>query len=312
VDRSSFFASWSLTPTQFDMGQANHVKYAPCICGSGRKALDCCRRRGGWHKSASVVSLSNSQNEGEHKACYLRATKSCDGTITGEHYVSQSVLKVLADKAVEVSGAPWLKGETKRLPFSALVANCLCKAHNSALSDLDREVGLFFSAMQRCVTTPTGPGFRFIFSGHDIERAMLKMLAGMAVSGGLGVQGKALPGTFHPSISLESMFEDIHRWKEPLGLYLTHRLGTAFRADALFQVQPLVFRGTEHVSGLLTNVQGLRFGLLAIPTETKGTPLQGAIFRPGRLCFHLGGLTHIIMLSWEDDNRHPDIDIAWK
>ncbi len=70
---------------------------------------------------------------GRHDGCYLRATEACCTKISGEHLISETVLDVLAEKQVEVSGLPWLKGETKKLGFAALTSKCLCRTHNSAL-----------------------------------------------------------------------------------------------------------------------------------------------------------------------------------
>ena len=74
---------------------------------------------------------------GRHAACYLRATGACCTKISGEHFISETVLNVLAEKQIEISGLPWQKRNKKILGFGALTSGCLCRTHNSALSPID-------------------------------------------------------------------------------------------------------------------------------------------------------------------------------
>jgi hypothetical protein len=83
----------------------------------------------------------------------MAATGGCDTKISGEHLMSEGVLKILAEKQVELSGMPWLKGQKKMLVFAALTANCLCTRHNSLLSPIDVVGAKLFEAIQKCGTT---------------------------------------------------------------------------------------------------------------------------------------------------------------
>jgi hypothetical protein len=62
--------------------------------------------------------------------CWAAALGNCKGGITGEHIVSRSFFTT---DVVEVAGAPWFKGSTKRIPLDAAVANVLCQYHNGTL-----------------------------------------------------------------------------------------------------------------------------------------------------------------------------------
>jgi hypothetical protein len=119
------------------MGQAKRRKREPCICGSGLPAGQCCWTPRGYHKKPAVLDLHRTGVAGSHDRCYMSATGGCDTTVSGEHLISQGVLKLLAQKEVEVSGMPWLKGQKKKLGFGTLTANCLCTSHNSLLSPID-------------------------------------------------------------------------------------------------------------------------------------------------------------------------------
>lgn len=90
------------------MGEAKRRKRLPCVCGTGQPAGECCWTAHGYHKKPVVVGLHNTGLTGKHDRCYMSATGACDTKISGEHLISHSVLKVLAEKQVEVSGTPWL------------------------------------------------------------------------------------------------------------------------------------------------------------------------------------------------------------
>jgi hypothetical protein len=135
------------------MGEAKRKRLAPCRCETGKPAGECCLTPGGWHKPPSTLNLRNSGATGSHPSCYLRETNACDTKITREHLVSESVLEVLAEKEVAVTGLPWLNGQQKILPFDALVSKCLCGAHNSRLASIDAAGARFFAAFQTCCTT---------------------------------------------------------------------------------------------------------------------------------------------------------------
>ena len=139
------------------MGEANRKRAAPCICGTGLPAEHCCWTSSGYHKAAQKLDLHNTGLIGKHEGCYMQATNSCDTTLSNEHLISESVLKVLADARIEVSGAPWLKGKSKTLGFPALTARSLCTRHNSLLSPIDEAGARFFGAMRSCGTTLDGP-----------------------------------------------------------------------------------------------------------------------------------------------------------
>ncbi len=221
------------------MGEAKRKKNRPCICGSGLLAGTCCYGTGGWRKEAGDIRLDDTGFSGSHANCYLSSTNTCSTKISSEHVISGSVLNVLTEKSIEISGVPWLKpGEKKRIGIASLVANCLCTAHNSSLSALDTAAGKFFEAIQKCGTTETRPGLEFIVNGHDIERWFLKMLAGMSVSNYLGANGVPLTG-FHSSIDIVGLLQDPRKWMPPLGLYFTQSLGHRFRREDSFALAPL-------------------------------------------------------------------------
>jgi hypothetical protein len=73
--------------------------------------------------------------------CWAKEISDCCNTQSGEHIVSKSLFD---NKMVTVKGFPWCKDEPKEVGINSIVTNCLCKKHNSELSDLDNMAGLFF------------------------------------------------------------------------------------------------------------------------------------------------------------------------
>lgn len=294
------------------MGQANRKRLAVCRCGSGMPAGECCYTRNGWFKKAAVVDLTKTGAMGSHGKCYLRDVGTCSDKISGEHLVSEGVLKVLADEHIEIGGLPYLKGEKKRLPFSALTANALCQAHNSALSPLDAAGAFLFGAIQKCGTTAVGKNQHFLLSGHDFERWMFRTFAVMAVSGNFAIDGVSIEQAKNVRLPFSDLLQKPEMWKRPLGMYFTSTLNTKFTAKAEFNLVPLISRDSGELIGIHADVTGMLIGLVGAPHDISDTIFKDAIYRPGRFIFRLGRCEHTIQFSWEDSEQHADIAFTWE
>src|SRR5438067_1344997 len=136
------------------MGEAKRRKEAvlngPCPCGSAKLARLCCFNGDGWHKPPAVLGLNALPPASRIEKCYMKELGSCAGPISGEHIISESVIRVLmADGDFSISGLPWLEaGEERILAPQSLTANCLCEKHNSALSPLDAAAKYFFASLK--------------------------------------------------------------------------------------------------------------------------------------------------------------------
>src|SRR5579871_3961371 len=109
--------------------------------------------------------------------------------MSGEHYLSEAVLRVMGSGMFRVEGAAWLPpGESKELPIARLKANVLCARHNSALSPLD-DVGRAFCAALSDYDAAFASTERFsvvevrAVEGPDLERWFLKLLCGALAAG---------------------------------------------------------------------------------------------------------------------------------
>jgi hypothetical protein len=260
-----------------------------------------------------VVDLHNTGRTGKHGKCYMAATGACDTKISGEHLISRSVLKILAEKQVELSGLPWQKpGDKNMLGFTTLITNALCTSHNSRLSPIDAVGARLFEAIQKCGTTDTGPGLQFLLSGHDVERWMLRTLASFGVSGNFAIDGAVIDRNFVDRLRIIDLMEDVKQWKKPVGFYLTRGLNHQTWRHENIRIAPVVKVGGDEIMGMTLDLQGLEFALLAADQDLAGTGLDKALYRPRAFVFDMNGTRHHILLSWEDGLPHEDVIITWK
>jgi hypothetical protein len=237
----------------------------------------------------------------------MRSTNGCSNVLSGEHLISESVLSVLAEKEVTVSGLPWLKSQSKTLGFAALTARYLCTRHNSLLSPIDTAGAKFFEAMQNCGTAQSGERFEYLLSGHDVERWMLRSLAILGVSRNFAIDGAIIDEAFVERLRIVERLENPKLWDKPLGLYLLGGQGHRFTQRADVQLAPLIRSGTEELIGITLDIQGMALALLATEHDTSGTGLDKAFYRPSALVFDIGDVRHAIRLSWEDARSHEEV-----
>lgn len=273
-------------------------------------AATCCFSGTDWHKPPGHLTLRTLPAGGSLDRCYMRDLQSCDGPISGEHLISQTVIEVLrGDGDFSVSGLPWQDaGEEKLLAPSNLTANCLCVRHNSSLSPLDSAAGLLFSALRECMEATVEPA-PYLFSGHDIERWLLKTLKAMAVSRNLARGRERLPGLFHSKVDVIEMLDDPHSWPTSAGLYFVMPTGSRFVNRPRFRLQPWFNEGQKEIVGLWTSFVGLEFVMMiAVPTIETRTWL----YRPASLEISIGNSTRLIELTWEDGLPHRPIQFAFE
>lgn len=293
------------------MGEAKRKRSvnakASCPCGSSKPAGTCCFNGRKWHKPPALLGLKDLPLKSVVEKCYMKELRSCDGGISGEHLISESVILLLkADGHFTVSGLPWLRdGETKILGSKNLTANCLCREHNSALSPLDAAALFFFSSLKSCLDRESD-SMRYLVSGHDIERWLLKTIKALAVSGNIARGQQRLSGAFASDIQVLDMLDDPRIWPQGAGLYCTMNAGDLTHNHNRFQLAPYM-NARDEVNGLGVNIMGLDFVLMLEPPDALLNPsLQCATFRPGQIITTFANSTNWIAISWEDGKRHTD------
>jgi hypothetical protein len=231
--------------------------------------------------------------------------RACVGGISGEHLISESVIRLLAgDGQFTIGGTPWLpEGETKAVGSKSLTANCLCERHNGALSPLDEAARYIFTALKSCLEKAPDVS-NYIASGHDLERWLLKTLKALAASQNLARGRQRLAGTFTSDIRILDMLEQIGVWPPGTGLYCVMKAGDLTVNHRLFQIAP-VTNASEEICALWTNILGLSFVLVLETSVLKNLPqLASAVFRPRSFSVRHSSGSHELLLSWADGNPH--------
>jgi hypothetical protein len=278
----------------------------PCPCGEGRLFGHCCRRPGGEiYKSVSwpippppVTCYSNVR-------CYMNWTRNCCNTMSREHFVSQSVLKLIGEKYVTVSGAPW-QGDSKMkpVPIKDLVSkDLLCVRHNSAMSPLDTAAGRFFTAIKSIYadlgdfSTLSRKRQWWLLSGEELELWLVKVAFGVYHSGNVAIERQKLRDTQRLENVILRAFHGA-TIPVPLGMYIMRdRKQSEFPNNLDFA--SLSSDGSEEMVGLRFRFLGLSLLMLLSPTTAyDGEFLANHIHRPFYIGFRNRRRTHTIALTW--------------
>jgi hypothetical protein len=235
----------------------------------------------------------------------MKELGSCDGVISGEHLFAAAIMELLADNGdFTISGLPWIKGDKPvSVGINSLKTNCLCRKHNSALAPLDEAALKLFTALKQSLERKVAY-LRFLVSGHDIERWLLKTLKALAASGNLGKGRQKLSGKFAEDIKIIDMIDDPKAWRPTSGLYCLARHGAFMENNNRFQLQPLM-NDKDEIDGLVTNMLGVAFVLLLEPLDFAARPeLMGAVFRPNQILVRENKVHNWLAMSWEDGLPH--------
>jgi hypothetical protein len=242
----------------------------------------------------------------------MKELGSCVAPITGEHLISESVIRVLmGDGSFSISGLPWLEvGEEKILAPQNLTANCLCAKHNSALHPLDDAAKFFFASLKSYLELDAGSRHAIV-SGHDIERWLLKTAKAAAVSKNLARGREPLSGAFSRDEAILDMLDSPDHWREGAGLYCLMNMGDPMLNHARFQLQPLM-NSQDDIEALALNILGMRFALLLDPLDVGKYPfLREAKHRPGRIVVSYPSSTNWVTMSWDDGRAHDHLTVQF-
>jgi len=227
----------------------------------------------------------------------------CDQQISGEHFISASVLTQLGGPKVKLNGVPWLAvNETKILPISSLTGNILCKRHNEAFSQLDAMAGNFFAALKSIHDdifdrkTQSRRWQWLLFSGEELELWLLKTAIGLFHSGNVAKDKMKLSKTqtINPAC-YDVLYAGVLR--PPCGLYV-EPIHISEQINQ-FQLQPLSDDGGRRMVGLRMTYLSFALVLLFDPNTTYGASTTGSkTYRPSYLMVRNAKRTHTVMLTW--------------
>ena len=207
--------------------------------------------------------------------CFLHGHGICGGKISGEHYISKTVLEAIhSDGTAQIGGLPWQPQQTlQRIGIRSLVSNVLCETHNSQLSSLDSAAGKFFRAVDAADKRPATLPSLTTADGMLIERWFLKVMCGLAA--GVGFNNGVVPALWKQLLCGEP-------WPDGWGLYVPTPSESLVLATE-FYLETLVNPNTKEVKAAKFRVAGAHFCLLLGCPDNPGAwgtrRPRGLIFR---------------------------------
>lgn len=266
----------------------------------------------------------------QHPKCYANTRGGCSTKISGEHFISHSLIKLYT------FDAPGLKikhdtgyGVRNFVNPKKFVANILCEKHNNYLHTAD-DAALAFGKFMRTISLRYGNGAgdwgdyeEITISGEEFSAWVLKLILNHVI-------GKAFihqKGEFVSPFPPEAVDVLLGRamWPRTWGLCVagdtsnTDLKFMAFnrREDATTEFcsfQPFI-HNDGWVGGGIVNLNGVGFGLTVFNPGREneaafnipGNPLRGSIQRPSFMAWELDGVQKRVNFTWNDWWEHKTI-----
>lgn len=278
----------------------NEVRFSfahnsPCPCGSNIAASACCLTPTGFRKVPAFTSPPLPKTGNSNPSCYASSLGDCSSKRTREHYISKSLLLYLnRHNALTVKGFPWIEGEQKTLSPNALTSNVLCGRHNAALSPLDEIAVRLFKAFDEGGVVGSGQQLLYLFSGHDVERWLLKILCGITYSNNLPL-GDNIDLSI-PQKWLDILFNNVE-FSDDQGLYVCKSRGHLFEGPQGLQLQAITRQGRLSGLGLWLNGYELILSMSGFPSRIFDE--RSVVYRPLELYATGREFEKSIVFHWE-------------
>ncbi len=249
--------------------------------------------------------------------CYARGLTGCCVKISGEHWVSESIIELVERGRGKKSNFVSVKkssfqerGAKKTLGTSSLTGNILCVEHNGRLSPLDSAGKKMFEAMESVhygCRTPDAREKVCRVNGDQFERFLLKVLCGTLFSGNLGPASGSMQRMEPPLAWLKILFEGA-AFSDRHGLYhIPAAANEIIVADHdILKFTAFFTEDFKTVCGIRAWFFGIEFDLLLVdlPPGVR-TSFDGALYRPSGL--KVEGSNARIELSWESGPGSEEI-----
>jgi hypothetical protein len=283
--------------------------YAPCVCGSGKTLAKCHKKTVGLFIQPKSIMPTFSHTGKSHPKCLLAYTQNCDEKISGEHMISASILRQLS------KGKILLEGKDLRREFAinsdAIKTNIYCRRHNTSLGPLDSEAGRLLRSIldidKSLVTSELNPQKAHYFSGHDIERWLLKTM----IACFHGRISKVTKDTHILEAELIKRLDDLD-WPDLHGFYVkTTENGELLEMPLESRVEISLVTKHNMVSGINFTIAGLQLMLIVSGSSTEIEAFtQDFSYRPSQLVFYKGNKVRVMGFQWTNYNGDQAIEIA--
>lgn len=245
--------------------------------------------------------------------CWAACLVDCEGGISGEHTVSQSLFK---STHVDVTGFRWCENGVKRIGLSSLTKNILCRKHNSGLSNLDSVAAHAFNVLREQTKlandrTNSPNDWRRTVTFHihasGLEKWLLKTLINFAC-GGMEFIGANSTRKGYPSDDLVKIAFGKQKFPKNNGLYIASKPGLSLDFADTVRMATLSQKG--YICGCRFTFRGVYMfldlvpGGLQVPFEAiPGVPEDWhyiTLSRPFKQIKAMQGnrLSHVVNFNW--------------
>ena len=272
---------------------------SPCGCGSGKEFGKCCLKDGHINVDPKSTEPPAPITGNQHKKCALGWTHNCSSKLTGDHFVSKAVLKVLGGKNVTLSTKEFERKHS--LNSSSLTTRRLCSRHNSALSAIDSEAARFFSAFADIHSALNGTGTSqklYFFNGIDIDRWLIKtmLMVYYAKLSNITPDEYGLPDYARQLFSVDL--------RKPYGIYIptsdSSGMKESFSTENAVSVR--IHTTGVTVAGVTVTLGGLSLTLMLFGNPEDSELTNTHTYRPKNLLFFKGEEVYCISMVYPNWN----------
>jgi hypothetical protein len=205
--------------------------------------------------------------------CWAACLGDCEGGMSGEHIVSQSLFK---SEYVDVSGFHWCKGEVKRVGLASLTKNALCRKHNSSLSQLDSVAAHAFDVLRNQTKLSNdrakNPNQKYktvVYSlnASALEKWLLKTLINVEYGGDHFI-GPNSTREGYPSDDLVNVVFGKTKLPKENGLYVASKVGLSLKFSDTVQIATLL-KDDKYIQGGRFTFRGVYMFLDLVPGGLK-------------------------------------------
>ncbi len=253
--------------------------------------------------------------------CYAKSLGNCSGSLTGEHYISRSVLKLLSDdgKTVPFQGLSWQpRGKSQDISINTFQSKILCGDHNSQLTGLDAMAGSIVETVERfhmeLTEDDTGSSdLNFAVDGFQLERWLLKVIVGAAFSGNLARASGEAVRDFIPNEQIIEVLFGKRRFPRGWGLYFPTKLNSLVTESIPSRFGVVgVHNPVAGLDGGIVDLSLLKFLLVMVdpPRNQPDSMLNDCAYRPDTLTLTRKGIQKRINLNWGRRANKRDVTLV--
>jgi len=228
--------------------------------------------------------------------CFLNGFGECDGKLSREHYISDTVLQALnVNGKMVIGGLSWQpQDKLQKIGISSLQSKILCENHNSSLSEMDATAGKLFRILDSIDKSPKSVQDDNLFDGRVVEKWFLKVICGLVAGPGMG--NGIVPQDWKSILVGGS-------WPKEWGLYLPSSSNPQILSRDLY-IETMVNPASKEILACKFKLAGVGFNLLL---GRPDNPTSFGLYRPRGITFKIANAEKRVEFDWDDVNDNAII-----